>query len=375
MYHLLFLLSFLILFPFVGNNEGEFTIVGTMEGMEDTTVELIAMGQSGGTVLAQTSLQDGRFTLNGTVEHPLYAALKFVGPNKYIYFWIEASEISISADAKVEADNSRELAATITGSMEQTLMQEYLGKHREFYSEVSELVAKMREAEDPEERAHLDEKVTEARDKARARTSEYILNFARKNNDAFVAVYAMRTEINDVYNDIWELDGILDGFTDRVKESEYYKDNRERLDYLMKIQPGQPAPGFTLATLEGTDVSLSDYRGKIVLIDFWASWCQPCIAAIPDMKKIYEKYQAKGFEIIGISTDTNRDAWLRSLEQHKIPWISVIDVRPEGVLKSTVATDYSVSFLPTLIMIDKEGTIMAKNVTKEEIEKYLTEML
>jgi peroxiredoxin len=370
----IFLSVFLLLIP-PGADENAFTILGDVEGMEDTIIELIGMNQSGGEALAKTSLESGTFVIKGTVEHPVYAALKFVNQNKYIYLWLEPSEIRVSANAAAIAENPRELPATITGSREQSLMQEFLDFNKGNYREVSELVDKKKQTDDPDEQDRLEEEITEARSIARERNSAYILDFARRHNDRVVAAYAMRTQINDVYNDVMELDEVLNGFSRQVKGTHYFKEIREGLDLLMNIQPGSDAPLFTLNSWKGEKVSLSDFRGKVVLLDFWASWCAPCIASIPSMKQLYDKYHSKGFEIVGISTDSDEAAWLRSIEQHEIPWVNVIDERPDGILKSIVSTNYSVAFLPTLIIIDKEGKIVAKNVTKEDIEQILNDLL
>jgi peroxiredoxin len=369
---LIILSLFLPLTP-AGNADTTFTIFGNVEGMDDTIVELIVTIQSEEKVLATTSLRDGSFTLTGDVEHPVYSAIRFVDQNKYIYLWLEPSEIHISANAIPGPDSPRELPATITGSAEQTLTQESLEAYDEIYRNVSELVEMKRQTDDTDERNRLDAEIIEARLEARTRNSAYILDFARKHNDRVVSAYIMRSQINDVYNDVAELDEILNSFSDRVKETPYFKEIREGLDRLIKTQPGSAAPEFTLKNRQGEAVSLSDFRGKIVLLDFWASWCASCIASIPSLKELYEKYRDTGFEIIGISTDSDEAAWLRSIEQHELPWINLIDRSTDGDMKNTISTDYSVVFLPTFIMVDKKGKILAKNLSIEEMERLLND--
>jgi peroxiredoxin len=343
--------------------------------MEDTSVELIVTIRSEEEVLATTPLRDGIFTLTGKIEHPVYSAIRFVDQNKYINFWLEPSEIHLSANANLGPDSPRELPATITGSTEHALMQEFHEAYDEIYRNVSELVEMKRQTEDTAERDRLDVEIIEARLKARARNSEYILDFARKHNDRVVSAYIMRSQINDVYNDVTELDEILNGFSNRVKETPYFKEIREGLDRLIKTQPGSAAPEFTLKNRQGEAVSLTDFRGKLVLLDFWASWCASCIASFPPLKQLYEDYRDMGFEIIGISTDSDEAAWLRSIEQHELPWINVIDRSTDADMKNTISTDYSVVFLPTFILVDKEGKILAKNLSIEEMERLLNELL
>jgi peroxiredoxin len=371
---LIILSLFLPITP-AGNTETTFTIYGNVEGMDDTIVELIVTIQSEEEVLATTPLRDDTFTLTGDVEHPVYSAIRFVDQNKYIYLWLEPSEIHVSANANPGPDSPRELPATITGSTEQTLMQEFQDAYEEIYRNVSELVEMKRQTDDADEQNRLDAEIIEARLKARARNSTYILDFARKHNDRVVSAYIMRSQINDVYNDVTELNEILIGFSNRVKKTTYFKEIREGLDRLIKTQPGSAAPEFTLKNRRGEAVSLTDFRGKLVLLDFWASWCASCIASIPSLKELYEKYRDTGFEIIGISTDSDEAAWLRSIEQHELPWINVIDRSTDGDMKNTISTDYSAVFLPTFIMVDREGKILAKNLSIEEMERLLNELL
>jgi peroxiredoxin len=128
------------------------------------------------------------------------------------------------------------------------------------------------------------------------------------------------------------------------------------------IQPGKQAPDFTLKTVEGKELSLSDLRGKIVLIDFWASWCKPCRASFPHMKDLYQKYHSKGFEILGVTNDKNRNAWLKAIKTDELPWLNVEDEFPGGGQMAKTVVLYGVEFLPTTILIDRDGKIVTKKL-------------
>ena len=138
-----------------------------------------------------------------------------------------------------------------------------------------------------------------------------------------------------------------------------------------KTAPGKIAPDFTAKTIDGKEVKLSDYRGKIVLIDFWASWCGPCRESIPQVKKTYDKYKDKGFVVIGVSTDENRDAWVKASEQEKLEWVNVSNLTRE----CPAAAAYNIVAIPTTFLIDKEGKIAANNPHGEELEKKIEELL
>lgn len=121
--------------------------------------------------------------------------------------------------------------------------------------------------------------------------------------------------------------------------------------------------------MEGNTVSLSSLKGKVVLIDFWASWCGPCRTANKNLKKLYNKYKDKGFEIYGISVDYNTKAWKKAIKADKINWIQVYD---EGGL---IADKWRVSYLPTGFLLNKQGNIIAKDLDGKELEDKLIELL
>ncbi len=148
--------------------------------------------------------------------------------------------------------------------------------------------------------------------------------------------------------------------------------------YRVKADPtlaweGQVLPEFSpVVDLDGNPVSLADYRGKLVLLDFWATWCGPCITELPNIKEVYEKYHDKGFEIIGISLDTNEAALRTFLKENRLPWRQVFD----GEVRDTsLAQQYGVRGIPAQFLMDREGTVISvkargkrlKNLVEAEI--------
>ncbi len=135
--------------------------------------------------------------------------------------------------------------------------------------------------------------------------------------------------------------------------------------------PGAVAPGFKLPTPEGEEVSLEEYKGKVTLIDFWASWCGPCRKENPNVVKMYNKYKAKGFEIIGVSLDRKKDAWVKAIAKDGLTWQHVSDLKG---WKNVVAQAYSVSSIPHTVLVDREGKIIARNLRGPMLEAKLEEI-
>ena len=171
-----------------------------------------------------------------------------------------------------------------------------------------------------------------------------------------------------------EFEAGFNQFTEKVRESFLATRVREELVARRATQPGAEAPDFTLNDPDGKPVTLSQLRGQYVIVDFWASWCKPCRAGVPAMKELYAKYHDKGLEILGVSDDSNHDAWKKALEEDQTAWIHVVDEFPEKNKPSRVGTLYGVHYIPSYFLLDKEGKVIGK-MNHEELEAKLAELL
>lgn len=137
------------------------------------------------------------------------------------------------------------------------------------------------------------------------------------------------------------------------------------------LVPGQIAPDFSLPNLEGVEVELHDFVAEkdIVLIDFWASWCGPCIAAFPHLKELYSDYGDNGFEIVAISLDRTHEIWEEASVEHDLPWMDLGDIAEPG--EGIVAKAYGVKSIPKSFLVDKYGCINHRDLRSEELERVL----
>lgn len=134
---------------------------------------------------------------------------------------------------------------------------------------------------------------------------------------------------------------------------------------------GMTPPEIELPTPKGDELRLSDLKGKVVLIDFWASWCGPCRKENPNVKKLYTKYKRKGFEILGVSLDSDKGRWVQAIDQDGLDWLHVSDLRK---WQSVAAKDYAVSSIPQTFLINRDGTIIARGLRGPALERKLEEV-
>ena len=160
---------------------------------------------------------------------------------------------------------------------------------------------------------------------------------------------------------------------DRLEQQEtamkLQEEEMKRLSNLLPI--GSEAPEIRQQTPGGGTVALSELRGKVVLIDFWASWCRPCRIENPNVKRVYDRYAKKGFEILGVSLDRDQAAWVKAIKDDDLPWKHVSDL---GFWNNAAAQEYGVSSIPFTVLLDREGKIIEKNLRGEQLESKLAEI-
>ena len=138
------------------------------------------------------------------------------------------------------------------------------------------------------------------------------------------------------------------------------------------LSPGSEAPDFTLADTNGVKVSLSDFRGKVVVIDFWASWCRPCRQENPNMVRLYKSFHDKGLEILGVSLDNDRRSWMDAIHKDGLYWTQISDLKQ---WECVVARQYRVSGIPFTVLIDRDGKVVAKGLRGNELRQRVEALL
>jgi peroxiredoxin len=197
------------------------------------------------------------------------------------------------------------------------------------------------------------------------------IQFAKDHPDSFFGLVAIEESAGSKMN-VAIVEPIYNAFTPELRATSLGKDIAQRINAAHAIGVGDPAPLFTLNNTNGKPISLADLKGKIVLIDFWASWCEPCRAESPNLKIQYKLYKDKGFEIISVSVDNDRKSWLKAISDDALPWIQVSDLK---AFKSEAVRSYGIGGVPSFFLIDRDGKIIANtNLQGASLNKKLAEI-
>ncbi|MCC6936839.1 MAG: TlpA family protein disulfide reductase [Flavobacteriales bacterium] len=162
----------------------------------------------------------------------------------------------------------------------------------------------------------------------------------------------------------------VDRFDQEQLMMKMQEEEMKRLSNLLPV--GSAAPEITQNTPDGSPFSLSQLRGKVVLVDFWASWCRPCRLENPNVKRVYERFKGKGFEILGVSLDRDHEAWVKAIKDDGLPWKHVSDL---GFWNNAAAQEYGVGSIPFTVLLDRDGNILEKGLRGEELEGKLAKLL
>ena len=200
--------------------------------------------------------------------------------------------------------------------------------------------------------------------------TNFIKQFIDDNPGSLASLAAVERLNNET--DLGYFIKVAEGLKTIMPNSDYYKNLNARIYEWGKLAVGALAPEITLTSPQGEFLSLSSLKGKVVLLDFWASWCRPCRAENPNVVRMYNKYAEKGFEIFSVSLDKSHEAWVKAIENDGLVWENhVSDLR---FWQSEAAATYDVKGIPATFLLDKEGKIVAKNLRGEALEAKLDEL-
>jgi len=336
---------------------------------------------SGERIIADSSIigKDGSYTLKSKAPEESLFSLFFKGEiYPFAYVVNDVSKIVVNADAQSQNDYE------VNGSDASKSLKEFSvkasGKWSELYTLGHEIDSLRKSGV-----ADTSNSVTSINERGTAQLNDlkaYVSGFIKASNDPITSAWALSTNSQVFSMDDYEslLNGIVSKFPSHkgVAKIKEMNDRQLTLSKQKSQEIDEPewinkqAPELSLPDVNGKTIALSSFKGKFVLVDFWASWCLPCRRENPNVVEAYNKYKDKNFTILGVSLDKEKDDWIGAIRSDKLSWTQVSDLQE---WKSAAVSTFNFSGIPFNILVDPEGKIIAQSLRGDSLEKKLDEVL
>lgn len=367
----------MLLLPFMAVAQKSYTISGKLSAVNSPAkAYLVLLKNNAWKEVDSTDIKEGKFRFTGSVDEPQSAIITVrrngaaaAGAQRDSQgFFIENSNISIVGtdavgNASINGSQSdrenrerEELIKPVTANI--IKLQNEFGKKSADGAYVKSL----------EERKNAGDSIQ----KLVAMNKQINRKFAEEHLNTFMGLYTFNMYVLDSKFDPAKEEPLFNRFSAGLKSSSLGKRTVEKLEIGRRRQTGAKATDFTQNDQNGKPFTLSSLRGKYVLVDFWASWCMPCRAENPNVVKAYNALKSKNFEIVSVSLDMGKEAWIAAIEKDGMPWIHVSDLK---YWKNEVALMYGINSVPQNILINPQGMIVGKNLRGEDLTEKIVALM
>lgn len=322
-----------------------FTIEGELTGYPDgTTVDLI--NNQNGMPEATTQVKDGKFLLTGVQPFPDFKMISVGKKPPYLVLFLDNSNVKIKLNAGKPLDE-----AEVSGS---TVHEEYVRYNR---------------------MAKGYDKVFTGETKVDSATAMHICaemaGFANQNPKAYISLLAIYRQYQ-ILNDVDVLETGYKKLDPAIQQSPMGGYIAQQIAEGNRFRIGRPVADFSQADTSGKMISLSSFKGKYVLVDFWASWCGPCRQENPNVVAAFNRYKNKNFTVFGVSLDKTKDPWIQAILTDNLTWTHVSDLKGWG---NEVAKQFGITSIPQNLLIDPNGNLVGKNLRGAALEAKLEALI
>lgn len=354
--------------PIIAQTNYNYSISGTLKNLKDNSYIYLHHKWNNKDFTDSSKVKAGKFSFTGKGNEPnMYWITKSanIAEQPNLIFFVDGGKMAISGNA----DSIQ--AATVTGGQSQKDYTEYTQMMNGYTAKQQAIIGAYNEAKSKNDQVTMQNKYNEyqALDKE---VKTAVIEFIKKHPKSAVSGYAIYYNYQNANVTVEELQAVVGLLDKSILKTKYGKLGQEKLNQILGTTVGYPALDFSQASPEGKMISLSELKGKYVLLDFWASWCGPCRQENPNVVAAFNKYKDKGFTVFGVSLDQNKERWLGAIKSDNLTWTHVSDLKGWG---NEVAKMYGISSIPQNLLLDKDGKIIAKNLRGPDLDAKLAEIV
>lgn len=347
-----------------------YKIKGTVSGVEDGTVMTLSILDFDGLAsLDSTVVRGGKFSFKGKTDTAQVAVITFEMDENIrgCQLFLERGSITVDVDAETGEQH-------LAGTPNNDAFQKFYDDTEVFNDEADELEDKIRmtiatQGDPSEFYAQMGE--------LQERYKAVLALSIKENPDKLFGYHQLLDNYSMFEPD--EVMEMLEMMAPTFGQDLVFNQLTAMINSQLMTSLGHPYLDFETYILDKKygftgKAKLSDYvsKNKIVLLDFWASWCTPCMNEVPNLKAAYKKFKSKGFEIVSVSVDDETDEWIKAVKDNGMNWVQLWN-GPEEEMEESVAMQYSITAIPSTFLIDSEGTIIGRNLRDQELDEALTD--